>query len=204
MRSASALGIAALSAWLTGCDPAVLKIPETASDGPTGMQNNPDAAMPSMEGMHDGPVAANQDAGEDASSTAACVGVGDGGCACAQVTQDTGHHNPGMDCLTCHRGQQPTAPLWTLAGTIFQEPLIGTPAVGATIRIRQGNGTTVTLVSAENGNFYTDATLVFPISIEASKCPDTMAMPVTLPGPTVSCNNCHVTGGQAGERIHLP
>jgi hypothetical protein len=115
----------------------------------------------------------------------------DGGtanCEAPQQTQDTGHHNAGLDCLTCHNGQMPTAPMFKLAGTIYNG---SAAAAGSTIRVHTADGQTVKLVSAQNGNFYTTMAIQFPIMVEASACPDVQMMGDPVPGPAVSCNSCH-------------
>jgi hypothetical protein len=125
----------------------------------------------------------------DGGAQASCEGV--------QQTQDSGHHNPGLDCLTCHNGQMPTAPLFKVAGTLYNG---GAPVIGGTIRVHTADGQTLKLVSTQNGNFYTSMAVQFPITVEASACPDTQVMPDPITGSSVSCNNCH----DAAQRIHLP
>ena len=157
-----------------GCEPAILALPQTRAHA--------DAAD-STDGS-DG-----QDGGVP-------------NCEPAQQTQDSGHHNAGLDCLACHNGQMLAAPRFTLAGTLYRSG--ATPMVGATIRVHTADGQTLKLTTAQNGNFYTGAAITFPITVEASSCPDTQGMADPVPGPHVSCNSCHVAGGGAGSPIHLP
>lgn len=113
----------------------------------------------------------------------------------------SGHHNQGLGCITggCHDGGTPQAPQWTAAGTLYRGAGGSTPLAGGTIELVDANGTTVTLVSAQNGNFWTDQALAFPLRIKASDCSESRMMPT--PAPLGSCNQggCHDT-----RRIHLP
>jgi hypothetical protein len=169
--------LALIAILAIGCEPAVLALPQASAHA--------DAAD-STDGSdgQDGGVPAN--------------------CEAPQQTQDTGHHNPGLDCGACHNGQMQAAgaPIWTLAGTLYHSG--ATPMVGATIRVHTANGQTLKLTTAQNGNFYTSMAIRFPITVEASSCPDTQGMTDPVQGPSVSCNSCHVTGGGAGAPIHLP
>ncbi len=158
-----------------GCEPAILAVPQARAHA--------DAAD-STDGSdgQDGGVIPN--------------------CEPALQTQDSGHHNAGLDCLACHNGQAQGAPLYKLAGTLYRSA--ATPLAGATIRVHTADGQTVKLVTAQNGNFYTGAAIQFPITVEASSCPDTQGMGDPVQGPLASCNTCHVAGGGAGAPIHLP
>jgi hypothetical protein len=191
-------GVAIAALVLYGCDPAVIDIPLSGAGGSGG--NNPIDAPVGGE-MAD--AAEMGDGGGDGGAAATTDG-GDPNCEPAVVTQDTGHHNPGMDCGQCHFGQMQAqgAPIFTLAGTLFSQVNGGPPVVGGTIRIHQAGGQVVKLVTAQNGNFYTIQAINFPITVQASRCPNTMSMTATIAGPHVSCNNCH-RAGQQGP-LHLP
>ena len=55
-----------------------------------------------------------------------------------------------------------------------------------------------TVVTANNGNFYTGKVITFPVTVRASQCPADATMPTQ---PQVGdCNSCHGTA----SRIHLP
>ena len=109
-----------------------------------------------------------------------------------------GRHNAGQACLTCHDGNQADAPLWTVAGTIYDSANGTAPLPGATIILTDSVGTEIKLVSASNGNFFTSQTVVFPVRATASRCPDSQAM--ASPQQVGDCNSCH----GAASRIHLP
>jgi hypothetical protein len=91
--------------------------------------------------------------------------------------------SPGQDCLACHDGT--AAKLWSVAGTWLPQ--------GSNVLITDRNQTTVTLSTNQVGNFYTDAPLVFPLTVRVNG--DTMPGTLTYGG----CNRCHGSGGGAGN-----
>jgi hypothetical protein len=109
-----------------------------------------------------------------------------------------GHHNPGTACLTCHDGNTPNAPLWTLAGTLYTTGGGAAPLPGGTIIVTDNAGSTIKIISGDNGNFFTSQTVVFPVHITASRCPDSQTMANAQ--QVGDCNSCH--GG--ASHIHLP
>jgi hypothetical protein len=108
-----------------------------------------------------------------------------------------GHHNAGQDCISCHQ-TVPNAN-WTIAGTLYRTATGGAAVSGVTIEIVDANGQTIQLVTSDNGNFYTDQDVAFPVQTRASSCPLDQAM--TAPANQGSCNagGCH----ESGNRIHL-
>lgn len=121
-------------------------------------------------------------------------------CVPAATILPNGNHNAGLACLTCHDGQG-LAPLWTLAGTLYDSRQGTAPVSAATITVTDALGVELQLVTATNGNFYTSAAITFPVTVSASKCPDTQAMG-GQPG-VGDCNGCHTANASQG-RIHLP
>ncbi len=115
----------------------------------------------------------------------------------------SGEHNAGQPCQPCH-GPGGNAPLWSLGGTLYTSAAGTSPLSGATIRVSDADGQTLDLVTAANGNFWTSAPVAFPITVLATRCPDSVPMiaPVASPG---DCNSagCHSAGAPSG-RIHLP
>lgn len=87
---------------------------------------------------------------------------------------------------------------FTLGGTLYTDANGSARVGGATIRIVDNNNQTIDLVTGSDGAFYTTRSLAFPITVEASKCPDTQPMPDT--SASGDCNSCH----NAGNRVHLP
>jgi hypothetical protein len=148
---------------------------------------------------------ADDDAGDDDDGGGADARADAAGCD-QPVTAglDTGHHNPGLTCIAsgCHDGGTAGAPAWTIAGTVF-DALGGTAAVpGATIHLIDGAGADVALVTAQNGNFYSEQAFTFPLTAKASRCPDVIAMVAQVQTADAGCNKagCHVSG----MRIYLP
>lgn len=123
-----------------------------------------------------------------------------GTCEPASVTLPNGNHNAGLACLSCHTGAG-LAPKWTLAGTLYASSSGGTAIPGATVTVVDAAGIEHKLITAANGNFYTNAALQFPVRVTASKCPD--AKPMTGAPQSGDCNGCHSATAAQG-RIHLP
>lgn len=123
---------------------------------------------------------------------------------CDQPVTDglpSGKHNAGKACLSCHDGGG-GAPEWTAAGTIYTTTAGAAPLPGATIHLVDADGNEVVVLTALNGNFWTSQALVYPITVRASRCPDTREMPGTLADTSANCNKsgCH----DADMRIALP
>ena len=111
-----------------------------------------------------------------------------------------GHHNAGQDCQQgCHNHG------FTFSGTLYTSAAGTTIAPGATITAIDANGQSVDVVSQTNGNFYSSAAVVFPLTIYASSCPTIQKMTATVPAGSGGCNKtgCHVAGASPG-RVHLP
>jgi len=97
-------------------------------------------------------------------------------------------HNAGKDCISCHSNNVPT----TIAGTIYGAD--GKTAVsGATVTITGSNGAIVKLVTASNGNFWSNSAVSFPAKVEVSKCPDTAKMTKTLTSGSCNASGCHAS-----------
>jgi len=117
-------------------------------------------------------------------------------CASAATPPGSGHHNAGQACIACHAANG--GPTFTVAGTLYDGA--GAALAGATITIVDANGTQTPVVTTSNGNFYTSATLAFPVHVSASLCPATKPMSAAVSDG--DCNSCHVSGNQGA--IHLP
>jgi len=110
-----------------------------------------------------------------------------------------GHHNAGQDCANnCHNHG------FTFSGTLYTSLAGGTPVVGAHIVATDANNQKIDVYSQANGNFYTSATVAYPLTVLATACPDIqhMSATVSVTGTGAGCNstNCHI----AGNRVHLP
>jgi hypothetical protein len=119
-------------------------------------------------------------------------------------TNASGEHNAGQPCMPCHAAGG-GGPIFTIGGTVYTTKLGGTPVVGGTIIAKDANGATIKLISAQNGNFWTNQAVAFPITVSASRCPDTQPMlsPVNLEGGNCNAAGCHTPQTATGY-VHLP
>jgi hypothetical protein len=149
----------------------------------------------SADARADGSADARVDAARDAAAfeAAACE---PGATSAPAAMQD------GDACLNCHATAQGSRPMFTLAGTLYNS-VNGTASDelgGATIVIVDSNNVVTKLVTGSDGSFYTDVNLAFPVTVSASKCPDSATMPVTTSSGNCNSSLCH----SARNRIHLP
>nr|HEX4315733.1 hypothetical protein [Kofleriaceae bacterium] len=115
-------------------------------------------------------------------------------------------HQAGNDCLGCHGEGNNTAnnaPLFSVAGTLYDGPEGVNPVIGATIVIVDSMGSTLNLATATNGNFYASAPVQLPITVKASQCPGTHTM---VEATTGQCNSsgCHNQGSVNGRAYLVP
>ena len=107
--------------------------------------------------------------------------------------------NTGQACIDCHvAGGRASQLAFTAAGTLYSSASGGKVVSGATVTITGSDNKKVTIVTANDGNFYTNSPIAFPATVQVSKCPDTAAMSATLANG--DCNSCHTSS----MRIHLP
>ncbi len=126
-------------------------------------------------------------------------------CEDQQNALNSGHHpvrydqGTGAGCLgQCHQGT--LGPKFTVGGTLFDRRTAGgDPIAGAKIYVIDNAGKVVEMITATNGNFWTDEPLSPPIRTYATACPDSIPM---IDVTTGNCNqgNCH---GE-NEKIYLP
>jgi len=116
------------------------------------------------------------------------------------ATSGTGHHNPGMPCLTsgCHR--QGTGPEFTVGGTLYASSAGNLPMPGATIVVIDGDGNRFELPTADNGNFWSAEPMVMPLLLRASQCPLDKAMISLSQNGDCNRGGCH---GPTDERVSL-
>jgi hypothetical protein len=173
------LGIAAALAALAACQPGGLDgVPGDADAAP------PDAAPPPPDAFQ-APDALIQD------------------CENALPNNIAGHHGPPQyeTCLNgCHDGV--IGPKYTLAGTMFTSETSTVPVDGAAITIIDATGKRIVLRTAQNGNFWSQDTMTFPVTVWASACPTVQPMVMKVTSGDVSCNRstCH----DNNFRVHLP
>jgi hypothetical protein len=107
---------------------------------------------------------------------------------------------PGANCLSCHTGGEPGR--FTIGGTVFADLEGSARASAATVTIRDANDDVVQLHSNSVGNFYSSASLAFPITAEVELDGTTLAMAGAV--STAACNSCHQCDGAAGGKLHAP
>lgn len=177
----------ALSLLLAGCtagEVATRSAEGGGSEGPDGGAGDPVGGGGGGGEMYDAGTVAESDCDEPVVSGLA-----------------SGEHRPGETCLDCHDGGG-GAPQWTVAGTIYTSLTGGTALPGATIHLTDAAGSEIILVSAQNGNFWTQEAVQFPIRVRASSCPDDRLMGGQVLETGASCNQggCH----DSDMRVSLP
>jgi len=103
-------------------------------------------------------------------------------------------HRPGQHCTTCHGGDGPGDPQWSVAGTVYAMKGQPDPEVGATVTVTDARGKSVQLITNEVGNFYVDIATFDPIyplnvKIDAAGVP-TVHMETNI-GRDGGCAACH-------------
>ena len=95
----------------------------------------------------------------------------------------SGQHNAGADCSGCHS--------FTLDGTMYTSNGGSTPAAGAYIVAIDNSGTKTNIVVDQNGNFYTNNSFTFPVTIYATSCPTVTPMVATISSGACNASSCH-------------
>jgi hypothetical protein len=138
---------------------------------------------------------------------------GGSGCVAVSTTIPSGHHNPGMGCMSagqCHNqalGLGPAAPAYSYGGTLYKADKV-TPFPGATIIIKLGNAEKK-VTAADNGNFWMVPgvaglelpTVAMRAQTTATACPNMLPMVGTLGAGDGDCNKagaCHAPGSPQG------
>jgi hypothetical protein len=116
----------------------------------------------------------------------------------AGLSDPTGHHNAGASCMGCH-APGGGAITFYVGGTLYNAVSGGAAVAGATINVTDAAGTKLKIITANNGNFWTTTALSYPLTVDASLCPSTIAMSSTVASPG-GCNNCHTST----FRVHVP
>ncbi len=115
------------------------------------------------------------------------------------ATGESGKHNAGEACLNCHGGGG-DAPTFRVGGTIYSALNGGSPVVGATVRMIDGNGAEHVAISARNGNFWLTEQVALPLTVQASSCPSTLNMVAQSAVGNCNASGCH----DSDFRIHIP
>ncbi len=143
---------------------------------------DPNATDTSGDGPGAGDPTADTSPGANAMTT---MTTGTKACIAAVASAGDGHHHPGESCGGCHDTMGSAA--WTVSGTVFASAGVG--VAGATIELIDAAGEKLTLVTGDNGNFYTSSAVKMPLTVRSSKCPSNSAM--TAKVSAGSCNSCH-------------
>jgi len=118
------------------------------------------------------------------------------------------NHRPGQDCLTCHGGDGPGSPDFSIAGTIYSARNVLEPLAGASVVLTDAKGSTRSAVTNEVGNFYIAAdrwSPSYPLFVELD---DPRAdeggvkKMATRIGRYGGCAFCHY--GSDDEPTHMP
>ncbi|MEA2747528.1 MAG: hypothetical protein QOI41_1671 [Myxococcales bacterium] len=118
------------------------------------------------------------------------------------------NHRPGQNCLTCHGGNGPASPDFSIAGTVYSAFGVLEPIADVTIVLEDANHETRSVSSNEVGNFYMTTTSwspAFPVSVQLQdkRADDHGVKSMVTPiGRTGGCAFCHF--GAVDEQTHMP
>ena len=106
-------------------------------------------------------------------------------------------HRAGQPCVTCHQEGGPASDSpFTVAGTVFAQPMRQIGVEGAEIRMTDADGTKHTAKTNCVGNFFVKADEwqpKFPILVEVAKGNNRRSMRSAI-GREASCATCHILG----------
>lgn len=112
-------------------------------------------------------------------------------------------HRPGQHCTTCHGGDGPGSPEWSIAGTVFAVKGQTTPEVEAQVTVTDRLGRQYFLTTNAVGNFYVDKEIwnpEFPVSVSVQSQGILKAMTTTI-GRDGGCGACH---RGVGDNHYMP
>ncbi len=118
------------------------------------------------------------------------------------------NHRPGQNCRTCHGGDGPASPEFSIAGTIYSASGVLEPLSGVTVALEDASGEAREAVSNEVGNFYiTSASWspAFPVHValhDRRADANGVKEMVTPIGRNGACAFCHF--GPVDEPTHMP
>lgn len=110
------------------------------------------------------------------------------------TTGSSESHNMGQNCMNCHKPGGGEAPVWKVAGTVYNQALtVVNP--NATVKLYTGPNETGTLkytiqVDAK-GNFYTTSAIDFTGGLYPSVTGATSTYSMSTPIESGACNSCH-------------
>lgn len=112
-------------------------------------------------------------------------------------------HRAGQHCTTCHGGDGPGEPTWSVAGTIYAVKGQPEPEIGAQVIVTDKRGAQYVMTTNAVGNFYVDKEVwdpVFPIIVQVQSQGLTRGMTTTI-GRDGGCGACH---RGVGDRHYMP
>lgn len=110
-------------------------------------------------------------------------------------------HRAGQPCTTCHGGDGPGDPTFSVAGTIYRVRGGTDPMPNATVIVIDATGTTKTVTTNEVGNFRIEErewapTFPLRVEVEAEGARRTMVTPI---GRNGGCATCHRGAGSSSQ-----
>ncbi len=120
----------------------------------------------------------------------------------------SGQHNPGKDCLSCHKSGG-SAGSFGWAGTVYAN---GVAAANIEVAVLDASGKSTSVYSCSNGNVYSKTAFTGPAKVAARNATTELDMITPLQSGAQSpassggaCNACHCTGGSCTiAQVHLP
>lgn len=110
------------------------------------------------------------------------------------TTGSNDSHNVGQNCMNCHKPGGGEAPVWKVAGTVYNEALTATNS-NATVKLYTGSDGTgslkYTLQVDAKGNFYTSSAIDFTGGLYPAVVGATTTTFMSSPITTGACNSCH-------------
>jgi len=120
------------------------------------------------------------------------------------TTGSSNSHNMGQNCMNCHTPGGGEAPVWKVAGTVYNEAFTNTNS-NATVKLYTGPNGTGTLKYTLNvdakGNFYTSSNIDFTGGLYPSVTGSTSTNSMSTPIAAGACNSCH--DGVSRSRIWI-
>jgi len=133
-----------------------------------------------------------------------CAPENEYGSAESSVAGSNKSHNMGQNCMNCHKPGGGEAPVWKVAGTVYNEALTNTNP-SATVNLYTGPNGTGTLKYTINvdakGNFYTSSNVDFTGGLYPSVTGSTSTNSMSTPISTGACNSCH--DGTSRSRVWI-
>ena len=119
-------------------------------------------------------------------------------------TGSSASHNAGRNCMDCHKPGGGEAPVWKVAGTVYNDALTATNP-NATVKLYTGPDGTGTLIASlpvdAKGNFYTSSTINFTGGLYPSVTGGTSTNSMSSAITSGACNSCH--DGVSRSRIWI-